>query len=255
MTIVYEDDLVVLHHSDFEHVLPSIEGADLAMVDPPYGDTALEWDRVELGWLPYVAAALKPNGSVWLWGSLRYLAHAIPAAEAAGWTLSHDIVWEKHNGSGSAADRFRRVHEHAVLLYRGPWADVHCEPQVSQDATARQVRRKQRPAHWGDIGEAAYETEDGGPRLMRSVQYERSSHGVAIHPTQKPLGIYRSLIQFSCPPGGLVIDPFAGSATTLVAARQCGRRAIGCENDTEEGYVDRAVARLAHSPLPLEGVS
>lgn len=120
----------------------------------------------------------------------------------------------------------------------------------SLDATARQVRRKQRPAHWGDIGEHAYSTEDGGPRLMRSVQYERSAHGSAIHPTQKPLGICRTLIQYSCPPGGLVVDPYAGSATTLVAARMCNRRAIGVE--LLAPYVDRAVRRLAEAPLALE---
>lgn len=253
MTAAFTDDLVELHRGRFEDVLTSIEGADLAIVDPPYGDTALEWDRVERGWLPFVAAALKPSGSVWLWGSLRYLTHAIPAAEAAGWSVSQDIVWEKHNGSGSAADRFRRVHEHAVLLYRGPWAKVHSNPQSSLDATPRQVRRKQRPAHWGEIGDHAYATEDGGPRQMRSVMYERSAHGTAIHPTQKPVGIYRTLIQYSCPLHGLVIDPFAGSATTLVAARQCGRRAIAAEVD--EGYIAAAVERLAHVPLALGGAS
>ena len=246
----YVDDLVTYHFAGCEAVLPSIEGADLAIVDPPYGDTALAWDRVELGWLPLVGAALKPSGSVWLWGSLRYLAHAIPAAEAAGWSVSQDVVWEKHNGSSGAADRFRRVHEHAVLLYRGPWAAVHVEPQFSTDATARQVRRKQRPAHWGEIGESAYETEDGGPRQMRSVMYERSAHGSAIHPTQKPVGMLRTLIQYACPPGGLVIDPYSGSASALIAARQCGRRAVGCEND--EQYIAGAVARLAHAPLTLE---
>lgn len=236
---------VELVHAKFEEVLPSIEGADLAIVDPPYGDTALDWDRVAIEWLPYVEDALKPNGSVWLWGSLRYLMVALPAAEERGWQVSQDIVWEKHNGSGSAADRFRRVHEHAVLLYRGPWADVYRDPQFSLDATPRKVRRKQRPAHWGDIGEHAYKTDDDGPRFLRSVMYERSAHGSAIHPTQKPLGITRTLIQYACPPGGLVIDPYAGSGTTLVAAQQCGRAAVGAEMD--EGYAVAAADRLAET--------
>ena len=251
--IAYVDELVTLHHGRYEDVLPSIEGADLAIVDPPYGDTSLDWDRLDLDWLPTVSAALQPHGSIWLWGSLRYLMAAVPAALEAGWAVSQDIVWEKHNGSGSFADRFRRVHEHAVMLYRGKWVDVYADPQYSKDATPRRVRRKQRPAHWGDIGEHAYRSEDGGPRLLRSVMFERSAHGSAIHPTQKPLGVTRTLIQYSCPPGGLVVDPYAGSATTLVAARMCGRRAVGCEVNGE--YVDRAVRRLGHAPLPLEGAA
>lgn len=248
--VAYADDDVVLHHASYSEVLPSIEGADLAIVDPPYGDTSLEWDRSTVAWLPAVGNALAPHGTIWLWGSLRYLARAIPAAEAEGWTLAQDIVWEKHNGSSSAADRFRRVHEHVVHLYRGAWADTHHEPQFSLDATKRAVRRKQRPAHWGDIGEAAYRSEDGGPRHMRSVMYERSAHGIADHPTQKPEGLTRTLIQYACPPGGLVVSPFAGSATDLVAARACGRRAVGTEVNSD--YVAAAAARLAHAPLQLD---
>lgn len=245
----YADDYVTLHQASYAEVLPSIEGADLAIVDPPYGDTALDWDRATVAWLPTVGAALAPHGTIWLWGSLRYLAAALPAADAAGWSIAQDIVWEKHNGSGSAADRFRRVHEHVVQLYRGPWADTYHDPQFSLDATPRAMRRRQRPAHWGDIGEASYRSEDGGPRHLRSVMYERSAHGVALHPTQKPLGITRTLIQYACPPNGLVLSPYAGSATDLVAARACGRRAIGTEVNGD--YVAAAAARLAHAPLPL----
>lgn len=254
MTALYEDDLVSLHHADYCDVvtMDMLQTVDLAIVDPPYGDTSLDWDRIDRDWLPRVFMALKDTGVLWLWGSMRYLATAaLPMAEANGWKIAQDVVWEKHNGSGSAADRFRRVHEHAVMLYktRAKWADVYVDPQRSADATARQVRRKQRPTHWGEIGEAAYSTEDGGPRLMRSVMYERSDHGRAIHPTQKPVGIMRTLIQYSCPPGGLVLDPFAGSATTLVAARQCGRRAVGCERD--EDYAEAAAARLAQAVIPV----
>ena len=84
-----------------------------------------------------------------------------------------------------------------------------------------------------------------GQGFLRSVMYERSAHGSAIHPTQKPLGITRTLIQYACPPGGLVIDPYAGSGTTLVAAQQCGRAAVGAEMD--EGYAVAAADRLAET--------
>jgi len=43
--------------------------ADLCIADPPYCDTSLEWDKVVDGWLREVAHALKPNGSIWLFGS------------------------------------------------------------------------------------------------------------------------------------------------------------------------------------------
>ena len=64
---------------------------------------------------------------------------------------------------------------------------------------------------------------------MRSVIPVRSMHGRAIHPTEKPVGILDPLIAYACPPGGLVVDPFAGSGTTLEAPRCPGRQAIGVE--------------------------
>jgi len=55
--------------------------------------------------------------------------------------------------------------------------------------------------------------------------------GNKLHPTQKPVGVLTPLIESFCPRGGLVLDPFAGSASTCVAARSVGRNFIGVEID------------------------
>jgi site-specific DNA-methyltransferase (adenine-specific) len=153
-------------------------------------------------------------------------------------------VWEKHNGSSFHADRFKRVHEHILQFYpaRSKWAEVYKQPVMTSDARTRTVRRKQRPPHLGQINGGYYVSQDGGPRLMRSVIYARSCHGYAVHPTQKPVEIIAPLIEYSCPPDGLILDPFMGSGSTLVAARLSGRRAIGIELD--ERYCELAVKRL-----------
>jgi site-specific DNA-methyltransferase (adenine-specific) len=88
---------------------------------------------------------------------------------------------------------------------------------------------------------------------MRSVLRVRSTHGYAEHPTQKPIGILEPLIAYSCPPGGLVLDPFAGVGSTLVAAKNLGRSAIGIE--IQGKYVAAAERRLAQEIMPLEVVS
>jgi len=176
--------------------------------------------------------------------------HAAEFAEPrAGWRMSQDVVWEKHNGSSFHADRFRRVHESAAHFYRGPWDEAYKNPPKTPDATKRTVRRKQRPPHMGVIGEGAFRSEDGGPRLMRSVIYEPSCHGYAENETQKPLGIIRPLIEYSCPPGGIILDPFCGSGSTLVAAKEMGRRAIGM--DIREDQCEIAARRLSQGVLAL----
>jgi site-specific DNA-methyltransferase (adenine-specific) len=224
------------------------ESVDACVADPPYGETKLDWDRWVDGWLPEVQRVLKPSGSLWCFGSLRFFFER--AKDFADWVLVQDVVWEKHNGSNNASDRFKRVHELAVQFRPAdrPWEGVYRDPQTTPDAVARQVRRKRRPPHWGNIGEGHYTSEDGGPRLMRSVIYARSCHGYAIHPTQKPVPVLEPLVRYSCPPGGLVLDPFAGSGAAGVAAVRSGRAFVGVELDG--AMAEKARARLA-SDAPL----
>ena len=176
---------------------------DACIADPPYGDTSLEWDRRCDGWIEAVARVLKPASSMWVFGSLRFfMSDRIRAKlRAQGFRYSQDIVWEKQNGTGFHADRFRRVHEHAALFYRGDWSEVYHAAQTTNDATARTVRRKTRPTHTGHIEAGHYTSVDGGPRLMTSVLKVRNEHGRAIHPTQKPLALVAPLVRYSVPTG------------------------------------------------------
>ncbi len=70
------------------------------------------------------------------------------------------------------------------------------------------------------------------------------------HPCPKPDGWMRWLVNLATVPGDIVVDPFMGSGTTLVAAKRLGRKAIGIE--IEEKYCEIAVKRLAQEALPLE---
>ncbi|MDH1270518.1 site-specific DNA-methyltransferase [Rhizobium pusense] len=230
---------------DCRDLMPAYGPFDLILADPPYGDTSLAWDRRVDGWLPLVYAALKPSGSLWVFGSLRSFMTTGRAYTDAGLVYAQEIVWEKQNGSSFHADRFRRVHELAVQFRRTdvPWSAVYNDVQTTQDATARTVRRKSRPPHTGHIDAGHYVSKDGGPRLMRSVIFVGNVHGRAIHPTEKPVFLLETLIRTSCPEGGLVGDWFAGSGSAGEACRLTGRHYIGCEIDAY--MADRARARIA----------
>jgi len=245
----FVDDNVALYLGDCREVLPALGvTADLVLADPPYGETSLAWDRWPDGWLD---AAAKCANSLWCFGSLRMFGEHW-AEFCASWKFSHDVVWEKHNGSGFTADRFKRVHEQPVHWYRGDWGQLYRDvPRIAakdpSDRYTRRARGTQAAPHMRVINDAPF-TQDG-TRLMRSVIQVPSMKGRAIHPTEKPLGILDPLIRYACPPDGLVIDPFAGSGSTLDAARQSGRRAIGIEGF--EPYAEKAARRLEQLTLEV----
>lgn len=246
ITPFYDDGTVALYLGDMREVLPALGvRANLVVADPPYAETSLAWDRWPDGW-PALAATV--SSSMWCFGSMRMFLDR--RDDFTAWRLSQDVIWEKHNGSGFATDRFRRVHETALHWYRGAWRDrVHAVPRVPRTGPkVNGVRGADNAfAHTGAVAARSY--NDDGTRLARSVLQVRSTHRHAIHPSQKPVDLLRPLIEYACPPGGLILDPFAGSGATLEAARLTGRRAIGIER--HEPYLEAAALRLAQAPLEI----
>lgn len=251
----YEDDTTRLYLGDMRELLPALDIApDLVVADPPYGETSLAWDRWPDGW-PAVVAGFA--SSMWCFGSMRmfldrrdeFTRMRDRGRFAPGWKLSQDVVWEKPNGSGFAADRFRRVHEFATHWYRGRWSDIyHDVPRVAVAHRTKPNAGRGQPPHTGKIGSATW--TDNGTRLMRSIidaptMWRRG----AIQPTEKPVELLRPLIEYACPPGGLVLDPFAGSGSTADAARQIGRRTVLIEAD--EQSCAKIVGRLAQGVLEV----
>ncbi len=240
----YADEHVQLYLGDMREVLPALDvQADAIVTDPPYGETSLAWDRWPDGWPALVA---RHASSMWCFGSMRMFTSQW--AEFNAWAMSQDIVWQKQAGSGFAADRFRRIHEHALHFYQGKWADTYHQAVRIVGNFGHNgggVEASNQPPHTGKIGANSW--SDDGTRLQRSVIEARNCHGRAIHPTEKPGQILEPLIRYACPEAGVVLDPFAGSASTLYMARMLGRRAIGIEANEE--YCERAAGRLSTPDL------
>lgn len=246
----YSDDHVSLYLGDSREILPALGvTADCVIADPPYESTSLAWDKWPGGWLE---TAAQVSNSMWCFLPRRQFVEppfrGIEFHEA-GWRFSQPGVWEKPVGSSFAADRLKCVHEEFGHWYRGRWADVcHEAPRVAVDYRIKgRSSRGATQYHTGVIGDATW--TDDGTRIVRSVIHARSMwRRGAIHRTEKPVELLLPLIAYACPPGGLVVDPFAGSGSTLDAARASGRRAIGVE--LREPQAEKAALRL--SQLVLE---
>src|SRR5262249_2472192 len=88
------------------------------------------------------------------------------------------------------------------------------------------------------------------PKDLWSVSRLHREHAERVdHPTQKPLEIIERMVKASCPPGGVVLDPFMGSGTTAFAAKRCGRHFAGFE--LTPAYCEIIARRLAAPDAPV----
>lgn len=249
----FEDETVRLYLGDMREVLPALVAdglqSDCMVADVPYGETSLAWDRWPDGWLDTAATVTR---SLWCFGSLRMFLGRSSEFAAAGWKLSQDAVMEKSAGAGPSQDRLRRVHETITHWYRGNWRDVyHATPRLPHDGPNEGSRANGAVPYLTGGARTLRTWTDDGTRYARSVLRAKANRGgLNIHPNEKPVHVLEVLISYACPPGGLVVDPFAGSGSTLDAARASGRRAVGIE--AEERYCEKAARRLSQGVLGLE---
>lgn len=229
------DSLILLHEVEDESV-------DLVLTDPPYSsggmfrgdraarttgqkyvdtgalDQGTDFDgdtRDQRGFLAWASLWLaecwrttKVGGSCLIFTDWRQLPTMTDAVQAGGFVYRGIVVWDKGGAGGKPRRGFRASAEFLVWGTRGAFSDEVYLPGVVR-ATA--------------------------PRSA-----------VRLHQTEKPIGLLEQLVG-ACPPGGLVLDPFAGSGSTLEAARNKGRRALGFE--LNDHYIETAAKRLDQMSL------
>ncbi len=248
MSPYYTDDSVTLYHGDCREVVPALGLiVDCIVADPPYGETSLAWDRWPDEW---PIAISNVASSMWCFGSMRMFLDR--KDEFKAWRLSQDVIWSKGQGSGPVFDRFRRTHETITHWYHGSWGEVH-KDQLRTPHYGPRGGFKTRPygelaGHRPQLLNPRATWHDDGTRTVESVIQCHNLNRHACHPTEKPVGILDPLIRYACPPGGTVLDPFAGSGSTAIAARLSGRNAVLIEAD--ERYCELIVKRLAQDVLP-----
>jgi len=218
MSIYYQDDMVTLYHGDCLTEHREWLDADVLVTDPPYGINYRS-GGMSNATVPIVAAIKRDDS-----------------------TVARDLVIDSW-GRGPA-------------IVFGSWR----QPRP-QDVKNRLIWHKKnalpgmRSTPWFAADEEIYILGSGWTGPPRQGVYatdgrQDGAHGLVAqtgHPTPKPVGLMSELVA-KCPPG-VIADPFAGSGSTLIAAKILGRRAIGVELD--EAYCEIAAKRLAQGVLDL----
>ena len=173
------------------------------------------------------------------------------ALQADGWWLRQDIIWHKPNPMPeSVRDRCTKAHEYVFLLTKSERYFYDADAVSEAAATAGQAGLGFYPMRAAAMrrkpsGNEAKNPSDGirpSTRNRRSVWTITTKPYSGAHFAVMPPDLVEPCIKAGCPEGGTVLDPFAGSGTTLAVAAELGRNAIGCELNPE--YIALAERRI-----------
>jgi DNA modification methylase len=258
--LIVGDALAVLH--TFE-----LSTFDAIISDPPHGVGAAPWDVLPtVTFLRELDRVLKPGGKLVFVGDDRTWHRLAVAVEDAGFQIEGHCLWLWATGRARSAAQPRPAfnpiivaHKPGLSLIRNvneariPWRDDRDRRQAHRAATLRGVSRRRTYSQNLDIG-STYVPHGRGrwPTnvLASDLLVGRLHHIFDIskvrdpsgHPCAKPLVLMSQLLRLYAPPDGLVLDPFAGSGATGVAAPTVGRRAVLIEREP-------TFARMAQSRL------
>ena len=243
MTPYYKEDGIAIYCGNALDVLPDLEPFDALVTDPPYSSGgAFRSDRMRTSvekyvnsdtivnrpefsgdnrdqrayyawcalWLSFALTGCKPGAHALIFSDWRQLPTTTDALQAGGWIWRGVGTWWKPG----------------IRMQRGGF---------SQSAEY---------VVWGTCGSWGRENDHSPQNVIRSAPVGDDK----VHIAEKPEAVLEWLVPFA-PKGGLVLDPFMGSGTTLVAAKRAGRRAIGIELLEENCAM--AVVRLKQGMLQV----
>lgn len=242
MTLAWSADGIALYHGDCLEVMPALPMTfDAVMADLPYATTKNAWDRpldTKLLWSCY-HQLVGQRQPVVIFGSGIFTARMVCSNEAE---FRYSLVWDKEAVTGhlNAKKQPLRAHEDLLVFYG---AQPTYNPQMVYTGRASHSRGKggdRTINHWGGFVDTPVVEQDGYQYPRSILAFKRPKSGQ--HPTQKPVALMEWLIGSFTNPGDIVLDNVCGSGTTLVAARNMGRRAVGI--DINAAYIDMTIARL-----------
>lgn len=203
-----------------------------------------------LTWASQWYNVLKPGGSALIFAGRRLSHRCVAAMEDSGFSVKDQLAWVRpkatHRAQRLSVVYERRRDEVSARTWVG-WKIGNLRPSFEPITwftkpykIGTTIADNVLTHGVGAYNEEAYVRYGGNPNNVLSIGMAPGEGG--LHPTQKPIKLMQALVELVSKPGQAVLDPFAGSGTTLVAAQQLNRRVIGFELD--RSYVDLCNERL-----------
>ena len=268
-TLEFRDDArgLWLYHGNCLELLDAIaekypEGRfDAIFADPPYflsnGGISChagkmvsvhkgDWDKsrgpelnheFNMEWLKRCQRVLKPNGTIWVSGTHHVIFSIGYAMQQLGYKILNDIAWEKPNPPPNLSCRYFTHSTETVL-----WAAKNEKSKhVFNYQEMRKVTGKQMKTVWRKDEFSRDENDLDSVWTMTAPNSSEKTFGK--HPTQKPIALVERCLLASTNKGDMILDPFSGGGSSIIAATRNGRHAVGIELD--EQHVKLAVRRIA----------
>ena len=250
--------MIELIHGDCLEEMKNIPdgSVDMVLTDPPYGTTACKWDTVidlDLMW-EQLKRVIKPNGAIVLFGSQPFTSALVMSNPKM---FKYEWVWEKNFSGGFAPAKHQPMKYHENILVFAQKKTFY-NPQFQEYADSVKKRFKEGESVNVDkqLQKSTNQIHNGFGSSPHSISYKRGKYpssvqkiagvpncnGIRVHPTQKPVALMEYLIKTYTNEGETVLDFTMGSGTTLVAAKNLNRNAIGIELDKD--YYEIATKRI-----------
>lgn len=242
---------IEFYHGDCFEVLKTIKpkSIDLIITDPPYGVTALEWDKkinIPVWWELIKPLLRSENSLVIIFSQQPFSSQLI--ANNLKW-FRYETIWYKNISSGFLNSGHRPLKSHEnILFFSERIKNSTYNPQWGQGKPYTEVSQRS-SNHYGNVAKRIVSSSDGR-RYPKSV-LEYPVDQKQGHSTAKPVGLIEYLVKTYSNPGDTVLDSFLGSGTTAFVCAKTGRDCIGIEMN--ETYYKKSIERVKTLQEQLNG--
>ena len=232
--ILHENCTTALDGSDF------LTKVDLSFLDPPFNqDKAYNaWDdnlppEKYWEWMHQICAKVyaltSDGGAIYFMQREKNTEYVLQCLRDTGWTFQNLIIWKKKTSAVPGTKRFGKHFQVIAFATKGKTPRVFNRLRIDPPLPAGYKHKRENGMFVTDIWDDIRELTSG---YFAGDEALRDTDGNRLHKQQTPIQLLLRIILSSTNPGDVVLDPFAGSGTTLVVAEQLGRKSIRIELDS-----------------------